>query len=379
MWNLNQIFTHQPLRSAKAPEEQSGVVLLVVLMLVAVLVVVALESFRLAQVDMSNAYYFQNQLQSRNLARSGLTLTNALLVKDLEENDYDYLGEPWSQPLEQDTIPLPEIPPEELDLTITDESAKFPINYLVKQDTKDRENVSNATLQESQEGKTTGLRKTYARIFVQMIMHEPFSLSREKAEALLTSIKNWIDPDTLLEQEAETEDEFYLAQDTPYKSKNGPLSTVGELLLIRGITDKLYRGSEGTPGLKKLISTYSPDGKININSAHPIILQAMVNPSLDRETAKSFAEEMAAYRQDPMHQDFLKEPDWYRNRMVGYNDVQLPAKLVTTKSSVFRVESCGKKGLGQACLTVYLKRMTDAKHQEQKGKPILEPLYRELH
>ncbi|MCF8107560.1 MAG: type II secretion system minor pseudopilin GspK [Desulfohalobiaceae bacterium] len=362
---------------------QSGVVLIVVLMLIAILVVVALESFRHAQVDMSNAYYFQDQLQARGLARSGLNLAKVLLAEDQNDNQSDHLGEPWGRPLEQDDIPLPDIEPEELDLRILDETGKFPINFLVhkapeKENNKPQED--NATKQNTAKDQTEGkLNTTYARIFLQMLMHEPFSLPKEKAEALLESIKNWIDEDTVLEQEAETEDDFYLDKETSYKSKNSPLDTVGELLLIQGITDKLYYGSEDTPGLRDLVTVYSPEGKININTASQTILQAMVNPSLDWETAQSFAKAMLEYRREAMHYDFLKEKDWYRNRMVGYNDIQLPGTIVETGTDSFQVTSCGKKGLGRSCLTVFLRRTSQTAEQSETPKTTFDPLYRELH
>ena len=66
-----------------------------------------------------------------------------------------------------------------------------------------------------------------------------------------------------------------------------------------------------------------------------------------------------------MHWDFLGEPDWYRNRMAGYNDISLPAELITTQSSHFSVKLTGKSGVGRKSIFACLERV---KSEGEEGK-----------
>ena len=51
-----------------------------------------------------------------------------------------------------------------------------------------------------------------------------------------------------------------------------------------------------------------------------------------------FAQAAIDYRQDPRHFEYLAEPDWYRNRVAGYNDIQLPGNMASTSSNTFSVQ-----------------------------------------
>jgi hypothetical protein len=59
------------------------------------------------------------------------------------------------------------------------------------------------------------------------------------------------------------EEDYYRGLDPPYSSKDGPLDVVEELLLVRGVTAKLYAGGEvegrTVPGLRDLLSPRAPD------------------------------------------------------------------------------------------------------------------------
>lgn len=59
------------------------------------------------------------------------------------------------------------------------------------------------------------------------------------------------------------EEDYYRALDPPYSSKDGPIDVVEELLLVRGVTARLYAGGEADghrePGLRDLVSPRAPD------------------------------------------------------------------------------------------------------------------------
>ena len=60
-------------------------------------------------------------------------------------------------------------------------------------------------------------------------------------EEIADAILDWIDPDDD-EREFGAESQYYQQLSTPYAAKNGPLDTVAELLLIRGVTPQLVFG-----------------------------------------------------------------------------------------------------------------------------------------
>ena len=325
--------------------EQAGAALILVLLMITVLVVLAVETLRAMQVEEAGARYFQDSFQAEALAKSGVHVTMALLLKDAETNQADHLGELWAQvgrPGLEGT-PLSEIGT--LEGQVADESGKFPINALV--DDKG------------------ALRPAHAQVLGHLLTNPPFQMEPEEAMALVAAVKDWLDPDDETIEGGGAESEYYQSQEKPHGCKNGPMTSLAELLLIRGMTEALYYGKEGGAGLKDLLTLYS-GGKININTAGPLVLQALLSPSTPPETAASWVESVIAYRQEEMHWDALGESDWYRNRMVGFSDISLSAELITVQSSYFSVRLTGKVGAGRktvfACLE---RRKLDKEKQDQ--------------
>ena len=324
--------------------EQAGAALILVLLMISILVVLAVETLRAMQVEEAGARYFQDSFQAEALARSGVHVTMALLLKDAETNEADHLGEPWAQvgqPGAAEGIPLSEIGT--LEGQVTDESGKFPINALV--DDKG------------------ALRPAHAQVLEHLLTNPPFQIEAEQAKALVAAIKDWLDPDDETTEGGGAESEYYQSQEKPHGCKNGPITSLAELLLVRGMTEALYYGKDGGPGLKDLLTVYS-GGKININTAGPVVLQALLSPSTPPETAASWVESVIAYRQEQMHWDFLGETDWYRNRVVGFSDISLPAELITVQSSYFSVRMVGKVGAGRKTVFACLERRKPEKEKQ---------------
>jgi len=324
-------------------DEQAGAALILVLLMISVLVVLAVETLRAMQVEEAGARYFQDSFQAEALAKSGVHVTMALLLKDAETNQADHLGEPWAQVGQPgaEGIPLSEIGT--LEGQVTDESGKFPINALV--DDKG------------------ALRPAHAQVLERLLTNPPFQMEAEEAKALVAALKDWLDPDDETTEGGGAESEYYQSQEKPHGCKNGPITSLPELLLVRGMTEALYYGKDGGPGLKDLLTVYS-GGKININTAGPVVLQALLSPSTPPETAASWVESVIAYRQEQMHWDFLGETDWYRNRVVGFSDISLPAELITVQSSYFSVRMVGKVGAGRKTVFACLERRKPEKEKQ---------------
>lgn len=87
-------------------------------------------------------------------------------------------------------------------------------------------------------------------------------------DTIADSILDWIDEDPFHRLNG-AEDEHYLRLTPPYRAKNGPLDSVEELRLIRGITPELY-------ALLVPYLTVWGSGRINLNTASEAVLQVMV-------------------------------------------------------------------------------------------------------
>jgi general secretion pathway protein K len=199
------------------------------------------------------------------------------------------------------------------------------------------------------------LRPAYPQMLERLLTNPPFQMEAEEAKAVVAAIKDWLDPDDETTEGGGAESEYYQSQEKPHGCKNGPMTSLAELLLVRGMTEALYYGKEGGPGLKDLLTLYS-GGKININTAGPLVLLALLSASTPPETAESWVESVIAYRQEQMHWDFLGEPDWYRNRMVGFSDISVAAELITVQSSHFSARMTGKVGAGRKTVFACLER-----------------------
>ncbi|MBN2053731.1 general secretion pathway protein GspK [bacterium] len=119
-----------------------------------------------------------------------------------------------------------------LSYTITDEDGKFNINSLVVRNNERADNIEI-------------FRKLLVAIGVEDGM---------PADIIVDSLLDWLDDDDLHHGNGAEEDYYeqnYAEQGMtgPYTPKNGPLSTVEELLMVRGMTPEILFGSSAVPGL----------------------------------------------------------------------------------------------------------------------------------
>jgi general secretion pathway protein K len=98
-------------------------------------------------------------------------------------------------------------------------------------------------------------------------------VDKRDRDVILDSLQDWRDSNEEHRLNG-AESEFYLARPVPYRSRNGNLESVTELLQINGVTPALFRGAEGKPGLVDLV-TVRGTGQVNINTAGPLVLKAL--------------------------------------------------------------------------------------------------------
>lgn len=226
-------------------KQQKGIALITILMLVALATIIAATIAHRQYNTSENTAYVIRQNQALYYAKSAEAFFSELLVQDAKSNSKsDNLQETWAQPM----------PPFPIDGgyvagRIIDETGKFNLNSLVKDDGVPNDNAVNYF-----KGLLTKL-----------------GLPEELNEAVI----DWQDQDDLTIGAMGAESNYYLSLTRPYLPANGPFHSVEELKQVRGFEGDKFL-------LIKPYVTAIPlkEIKININTA-PAMIIAAIDPSLD--------------------------------------------------------------------------------------------------
>ena len=120
-------------------------------------------------------------------------------------------------------------------------------------------------------------------------LREFFLLRDDSGYDPVDAIIDWLDyNDGDAEEPEGAESDFYQGLENPYSCKNGPMTSIEELLLIRGITPELYFGDpeqEQEPLSEYLTVHGDWRGRVNVNTAKVEVIAAMLaghanNPDL---------------------------------------------------------------------------------------------------
>jgi general secretion pathway protein K len=227
---------------------QGGVALVVVLWVIMVLSLMIGGFAFTMHVETQVASYGRKELKAEMLARSGVEVARMQLLlnkRDATEAGVDTPRQEWAS---NDTWYVDHVLGDGMfNVKVIDEESKLPINSA-----------------------TSGQ------------LHQLFALlnvDASESDIIVDSILDWMEPGDLHRLNGAKTDDYYKNLDPPYRSKNGPLDRVAELLLVRGVTPELFYGAPAKdeepaqPGLVDLLTTTS-QGQINVNTASPIVLQA---------------------------------------------------------------------------------------------------------
>jgi general secretion pathway protein K len=280
-----------------------GSALIITLLVVATLTGLTIAFSEDSSIELTLAGFSKNGHRAHQMGRSAIHHALALLDQDKERN-MDSLNEDWSR-FGVDSFPE-EIP---VGLTfsgrIVDENRKININYLRK---------STGEIDEKRA-------EQFLRLFRILGLEEN----------LLDPILDWLDGDDIKRLYG-AENDYYESLEGPYSSSNSPLPTIGQIFMVKGIGEISSFGERGEKRLLDYLTIYS-DGKININTASPEVLQ-----SLDEGIDNVLAQAIIDHRRE---EDFLTIDDL---RKVSGIDEELYGQireLITVKSSFFTVEVTG--------------------------------------
>jgi len=245
-------------RKRRMNQRNDGVALILTLLFVVLLTVLVVEFSYEAQVESAYALNSGNEYQARLAARSAIYNGIAILETDRLETELafsegartppDSRLSAWAQPSTFD--PLNDAV---MRTTISDEFGKINLNALVYYDG----------------GGEPQLREHIWEALVYFFQQRDDGVN---AEALVDSIRDWIDEDEDVDGDG-AESEFYEKAETPYPCKNGPMDSIDELLLIKGMTPELYFGKQNVEPIQLPLSEYLTVhgdwlGRINPNTVH---------------------------------------------------------------------------------------------------------------
>jgi general secretion pathway protein K len=224
-------------------KSERGVALLAVLLGIALMTLIVVDFAMSAGVGFVSAANQANGLRAYYLARSGISIGLALIAQDTrldatsQTPAVDTLNDSWAIPL----------PPIQVDggavaVTVVDEARKLSINSLID---GGNGNVNKIAVERME------------RLFV-ILGVDP---------AILPAIVDWIDPNS--ENSAGgTEAEYYMGLKPPYQPRNGPMPTIGDLQMVKGVNEATFNRLR--PFLTVMVEKVP-----NANTASPQVLASL--------------------------------------------------------------------------------------------------------
>jgi general secretion pathway protein K len=307
---------------------ERGIALILVLLAVSVIVVLTLQLNVSSRSQVHEAANLGDGIRVLYIAKSGVFAGMGILSED--SGNADTLNEAWAR-----TEGLTEQSKDyfdggHLELVIEDESGKININKLVQGN-----------------GFNFGMKGALSRLLSQ----PQFKLQGQEVEDILNAIKDWIDADSEVTANG-AENAYYQGLGKSYTVRNGPMESIDELLLVRGVSRELFFGTPERPGLARFLTVHG-EGSININTAPKEVLRALA-PSISEDAANR----MDDYRRNPANN--LTDPSWYR-RVAGLDNTAIDSMTAVTKSDFFQIAAIGHLGTMKRTIRGIVKRDSEKK------------------
>ena len=223
---------------------QRGVALITAIVLVAIATVLAVHIGTRASLDLRRTAGLISLDQGWHVALGAEAWAAEVLQDDSEDTQTDNLSERWAQPLP----PLP-VDGGEVRGALEDMQGRFNVNNLLSNDGT----VNEPSIARFERLLTyAGAEPRWARI-----------------------LADWLDSDTVPGFPEGAEDGAYLAQNPPYRSANGPITTVTEMLALPGMTLDEYQR------IRPYVTALPVGTTINICTAPAPVLAALIEGGTD--------------------------------------------------------------------------------------------------
>jgi len=286
---------------------QSGLALVLTLLTISFLVAVTVQLMITIDRQIAVSTAQREQVRLDGMVLAGLHLVRAALMADQKENTHDSNHDAWAT-LDSDRL-RPLTGEVALKVATTELGGRLQVNAL---------------------GNTA--KDAYRQIWLRLLLSGRFAVDGvDEAEDLLDALADWIDQDDE-ERHGGAEEGYYRGRTPPYACRNGPVTTLEELLLVKGMTPELLFGGTGYEGLADYITVMGNTGVINLNTAPLPVLQAL-SPDM---TAK-LAQELIDFREDPRHAKLLASTGWYREVSGFPAAIEFSNSLLTVAGKYFEV------------------------------------------
>lgn len=287
--------------------KQRGVAVITAMLIVTIGTIIAVNLMWQATLDIRRAESALAADQGLMYVQGAEAWAADILRQDqVDSPDSDNLGETWA-------IELPPLPVEGGTITgkLEDLQGRFNINNLLEPDGTENELA----------------RKQFERL-LSLLDLDP---------ALAGAVVDWLDPDTDMRFPSGGEDVAYSGADPPYRTANGTITSVSELMAVTGFDRESYL--RVAPYLAAL-----PIGtKLNVNTASDVVL-ASLSDDIDIATAGSLVDERAgadfpdidATFEGLVEADVLREIDGVSEHFLLTATVTLGTNQLTMRSVLQR-------------------------------------------
>jgi general secretion pathway protein K len=278
-------------------KSERGMALLATMMAIALMTIIVVDFTSSSALGYLSAANNANEIRATYLARSAINVGLALIAQDtraqmaLSQTQQGASattgqGQPFDSFASVWAIPFPPMPVNggTVGLAVVDEARKFNINRLINAQpgifTPGTSTPGGATSGTSQPAGTSTPAAPAAN--GANIVGQPNPTAIVQFTSLITmlgldpttivpSVLDWLDPDSI-EQQGGAESDYYMRLIPPYQPRNGPMPTIGDLRLVKGIDDATFAK------LRNYL-TVAPETAVNPNTASPEVL-ACLEPEL---------------------------------------------------------------------------------------------------
>jgi general secretion pathway protein K len=277
-------------------QSNEGFILITVLLVIAVLFPLILAFNAKVQLNLIQAENFRNSVQATRMARSGVEGAIGILKQD--DASYDSKRDKWAA-----AFPSLALGSGVLNVTITDEDGKIPVNKLVTvvQSSPAQTGASQAQAAAGSATSGTAAQSTAGKVVNDQVDQD----LNTRLRALITrlggrpevvdALIDWLDSNNEVTESEGAEDDYY--RQKGYRCKNGPLDSLDELSLVKGFDKELLIDKN----LKGYLTIAPTDGKVNANTASLLVLQTVLETqtvSLPQPLPDGDVQNLARYRDE---------------------------------------------------------------------------------
>ena len=313
-------------RMFKILNNNRGMALLLTVLIISLILILTLRFNTAMRSSLTSASNLQDNVALNYMAKSIFNAARAVLSIDATESSFDSLHEDWANLTAASQYFSMFFDQGQGGINVIDHSGRLQINSLIA-----RNGAGNGAGNDNEWAVNEwAVNEEQEKAWSKLLSTEEFELDDEEVTGIIEALIDWIDEDDEPLGFGGAESSYYQGLEKPYTPRNSPMEFVEELLLVRGITPELYYGTKEIPGLATLVTPYGTDGKVNINTADPLVLGA-----LSEEMEPDMVDSILAYR-DYEDSD-LSHPEWYKLTPGFPEDIVIPPGLITTSSSYFEI------------------------------------------